>query len=267
MIDLHSHILPGLDDGSRNLDESLAMAKCAVADGITTMAATPHLFRKSVGDSDPDTARKKFGELKSLLAGERVSLDLHLGAEVHIMHNLPAFIREHGRRLAVNEGRYVLLEFPADHVFPGVRELFFDLMSEGFVPIIAHPERNSFFMHHPGLLYQLVQAGALCQLNGGSLTGLYGNRVRETAFLFLENNLLHLMGSDCHNLGSRRPELSGAVAEVAVRKGNRFAAAMVGESARAVLENRDVPRPHEALDPEAQRRSARFRLPLFFKRG
>jgi len=171
MIDLHCHILPGLDDGAKTLEHAIEMGRYAWDDGITKIVATPHLFRENISGADFATISKKREELGRAFEENGIPVELLTGAEVHISHNLIDEIKKNRKDLVINQGSYMFVEFPQDHVFVGVKGLFFDLMSEGITPIIAHPERNTVFMQNPFLLYELVQMGALAQSNSGSFTG------------------------------------------------------------------------------------------------
>lgn len=266
MIDLHCHILHGLDDGAKSLDEAVEMAKMAEKDGIKTIVATPHLFRGDFVPKDLGIIEKKIEELKYVLEKNNIDVKIIKGAEVHISHNLIDEIRKSRDYLVLNGSSYMFLEFPAGHVFSGVKELLFELMSEGIRPIIAHPERNYVFMRSPDLLYKLVQMGALTQANSGSYTGLYGRRVEEAAFRFLELHFTHFMGSDAHNPRSSSLWFSDAVREVEVRMGSEVANAFVNDNPHAVLNDNELPYLPHAVDPTEKERSFKIKIPRLFKR-
>ena len=266
MIDLHCHILPGLDDGAQTIEVSLGMARLAKNDGIETIVATPHLFKGDLPLPGVDAIEKKRNELEQLLGNSRVLISIKTGAEVHISHLLIDEIRQHREILVLNKSRYMFVEFPSHHVFPGVKNLFFELMSEGIVPIIAHPERNSVFAQDPGQLYDLVSMGAFAQANSGSLTGLYGRRASAAALCFLENNLIHILASDGHNTESFPPRLSAAVEQISTILGQEIAWRLVRDNPRAVLEDRDIPYYRPPEDPRRLKKSFRIRGPNFIKR-
>jgi protein-tyrosine phosphatase len=158
MIDLHSHILPGLDDGAQSMEESLEMAKIAERDGVEKIVATPHLFRGNfiyedlgiIGNfiyEDLGIIEIKRSELSQVLKENNIHVEILAGAEVHVSHNLIDEIRKNRENLVLNQSSYMVVEFPSDLIFSGAKNLFFELMSEGIIPIIAHPERNSVFIH------------------------------------------------------------------------------------------------------------------------
>ena len=266
MIDLHCHILPGVDDGSRSLEESLAMARIAASDGIATMVATPHLFRGNFESVDVAFIEERRRELRDALSNNGLRIEVKAGAEVHITHNLIEHVRTNRGSLVINDSSYMFIEFPSSHVFPGVKDFIFDLMSEGITPIIAHPERNYGFAQNPRLLYELVQMGVLAQANGGSLTGLYGRSVAKTAVRFLTWNLIHFLASDGHHPRSIPPRLAEAAKRAEAVVGKEEARHLVVENPRAVLDDRPIPYLPSPRDPEKMKRSFHIRIPSFFRK-
>ena len=264
MIDLHCHILPGLDDGAKTLDEALGMAGIAAEDGIETMVATPHLFR---GENPRDfgAVEEKRQELREALAARQIKLEVAPGAEVHICHNLVEELRMNRSRLVVNEGRYMFVEFPPDHIYRGAQRLFFELMSAGVTPVIAHPERNSVFGRHPELLYDLVAQGALVQSNSGSLTGIHGSQAGGRVLRFMELNLVHFIASDGHNARSVPPRLAEAARKTALLAGKDVSDALVLHNPRAVLNDQEIPYLPSPKDPRKSKRSFSIRIPKFLR--
>lgn len=265
MIDLHCHILPGVDDGPRDLEEALAMARVAAADGITAAAATPHVFRGVFPPVDLGAFAALRGELAAAISAAGIELSLFAGAEAHVSHDLAAALRNHREALTLGAGSCFFLEFPAEHVLPDVKAFIFSLTSEGFTPIVAHPERNAVFARRPELLCELEEMGVLAQINGGSLLGLYGAAVREAAVRFLGWNLVQVIASDGHDAGTRAPRLSEAVREAARIVGDSAAAAMVLDNPRAILEDREPPYHPEPALPAAGRGGPRLRLPRWLR--
>ena len=267
MIDLHCHILPGLDDGASSLDESMEMAKAALQDGITAVVATPHLFRGGFSTDDLGVIEGKRRELNDALARSNVAVEIKSGAEVHISHNLISEIRAHRQSLALNGSGYMFIEFPSGHIYSGAKNLIFDLMSEGVIPIIAHPERNAVFACDPGLLYDLVQMGALAQGNGGSLTGLYGREAGQAITHFLRWNLIHFLASDAHNSTSMAPRLAEACKSAETAVGKEGARCLVQDNPLAVLEDREIPYCPQPVDPRKAKKSLSLRIPSFLRRS
>jgi protein-tyrosine phosphatase len=174
-------------------------------------------------------------------------------------------VERNRKRLVVNNSAYMFIEFPADHVFPSVRGLIFELMSAGILPIIAHPERNVVLAQKPELLYELVRMGALAQANRGSFLGFYGRMAADAAGRFLEYNLVHFIASDGHNTGSLAPILSDAVGRAEILVGSEGALALVEANPRAVLEDRELPYLPSPVDPRKSRKSFPLRVKGLFK--
>ncbi len=266
MIDIHSHILPEVDDGAKDLKTALEMARMAVDDGIKKMIATPHLFRGSFSASGfgaIEKARKKFTKA---LKEHDIPLEILPGAEVHISHNLIEEIKSDRRFLVLNQSRYMFIEFPADHVFSGVKDLIFELMTEGIIPIIAHPERNSVFSRNPNFLCELLQMGALSQVNQGSFNGVYGGRVQDAVFRFLERGCVHFIATDCHNTWVIQPRLSEAARKAGEVIGEENARALVEDNPLCVVEDRDISYIPELQEAEAKKKTFKIKLPSFMKK-
>ena len=266
MIDLHCHILPGLDDGSPDMEVSLAMARLAAKDGISDIVATPHLFRGASNLTDFGLLAKKHKEFQAALEREAIPLAIHCGVEIRFSHNLLEEIKTHRRNLVLAGSSYIFVEFPFDYVYTGAKDVFFQVMSEGLIPIVTHPERISTFISHPELLYEMVEMGALVQANAGSLLGHYGSRTRDAVMLFLRLNLVHFIASDGHNTDSRPPVLSAAVRSAEPIVGPEAAGAMVRDNPRAVLEDKPLPFLPEPVHPQTSvEKHLRLKLPSFLR--
>jgi len=266
MIDLHCHILPGLDDGAKSLEEAVEMARIAEEEGIERIVATPHLFRENYLYEDLSIIEEKRKELHRALEASNIHVELFCGAEVHIAHNLMEEIMKNRESLVIDRSSYMFVEFPSRHVFSGVKELFFELMSEGIIPIIAHPERNSVFVRNPSFLYELVQMGSLAQANSGSLSGIYGREAAQAVLRFLEMNLIHFIGSDGHNTDALAPRLSEARERAERIIGKEGATALVKDNPGAVLEDKPIPYQPEAVNPSKKERRLPFKTSIFKRR-
>lgn len=266
MIDIHCHILPGLDDGAQDMTEAVHMARIAKKDGIEAIIATPHIFRGTFNYEDLNIIEWKRRQLAEELAKNRIDIRLYAGFEVHVSHDLLEEVRRHKRYLTLGESDYMFMEFPADHVFRGVKQLLFDLMSEGITPVIAHPERNSVFIHHPELLYELLMKGALAQANGGSLLGLYGHESEAAVMRFLEWNMIHFIASDGHNTRSMAPRLSDARQKAAGLVGEGKALALVEDNPRCIIENKVFYPDEDPVNPAGHERKLKLKLPRLFKK-
>lgn len=208
MIDLHGHYLPGVDDGAENLEQSLAMLRHAEADGIEAVVATPHACGNTCKVKDLETLRRGYEKWQASLKKSGLALRILPGAEVYFTSELLPILRDHRELLTINNSSYLLLEFPPDYVYAHSKEFIFKIMTEGFIPIISHAERNSEIQRSPAVLRDLVKTGALCQVNAGSLRGDFGNSARQSAYELIKGNLVHVIASDAHDLKSRKPELA-----------------------------------------------------------
>ncbi|MFW6161018.1 MAG: tyrosine-protein phosphatase [Acidobacteriota bacterium] len=266
MIDLHCHIFPGLDDGSQTMEESLEMARIAEKDGIEKMVGTPHLFRDNFFYKDLGIIESKRREFIKVLEKNNIRTEVFGGTEVHISHNLIHEIRKNKEALVLNQSSYMFVEFPAEHVFSGIKNLFYELMSEGIIPIITHPERNSVFIRNPALLFDLIQMGGLSQVNSGSFSGIYGEKARDTVGDFIELGLVHFIASDCHNTHSIAPRLSEAVSKAANIVGKEKAYSFVWDNPQAVLDDKQIPYLPCPVNPREKERSFKIKIPRIFKR-
>ncbi|MEN8155191.1 MAG: CpsB/CapC family capsule biosynthesis tyrosine phosphatase [Acidobacteriota bacterium] len=208
MIDLHTHIIPEVDDGSSSLEESLEMLKIAEADGITKMVATPHTFSFASKVDKPLRLKAAFSKLKKEIEKSDISIEIFMGSENYLVSGLRENIKKCRKILTINNSDYFLLEFPMNFIYPGTKEFIFDILNDGFIPVICHPERNTVIQEDISILYDLLVAGALCQVDAGSLNGSFGTLPGETADKLLKFNLVHTIASDCHNTGTRPPGLS-----------------------------------------------------------
>lgn len=208
--DLHSHILPKLDDGAESWEESLAIAREAVSDGVTNLVATPHYGRIS----SPDVIKKSRDLIKQLqkrLNEENIPLEVELGFEVFLSFETLEKIKTEGEKLTIGRTKFVFIEFSFLFLYPNATQMIETIVESGFIPIIAHPERNETLASRPELLYDLIKAGALSQVNTGSLLGDFGARAKKAGFLFLEHSLAHVVATDAHNTSSRPPVFSPAI--------------------------------------------------------
>jgi len=215
MIDLHCHILPGIDDGASDLTESLALLQLAVADGITQMVATPHI-NPGYFDNNKQTIQQALTTLRQALVTHHLPIDIAAAAEIRVTADLmPAF--EQGLLPVLGHWQQqpvLLLEFPHSHIPAGSDKLVKWLRQRGVVPMIAHPERNRDVQHDPKILAPLIRAGCLFQLTASSLLGDLGERHQECALWLLQQRLFTVMATDSHNLLRRPPKLAAARAEV-----------------------------------------------------
>lgn len=202
MIDLHCHILPGVDDGSQDMQESMAMAKQAVEAGITHLFATPHHLNESYVNVKDDIIDRVI-KLNDCLQQENIPLSVHPGQEVRIHRDIFTSL-EKGEILTLDDnGTYLLLELPSGKAPTYTQEVIYELLLKGITPIIVHPERNKELLEDHKLLFELVQEGALTQLTSSSIIGLFGKNVQSFSKKIIEHNLAHFVATDAHNIGTR----------------------------------------------------------------
>ncbi len=237
MIDLHSHILPGVDDGAQNLEDSLAIARSCVEDGIEVVAATPHV--RDDYPTDPEAMERLVGELRQALVADGIPLDVRKGGEIAIewLERLsPDELRRFG--LAGNPG-YLLVEFPYYGWPRSLGTRVEELRAHGVTAVVAHPERNADVQSFPDRLGPIVEAGALVQVTAASLDGRLGSAPRETALRLIELELAHLLASDAHHAGVRE---AGMAAAVRVVRDERLARWLAHDVPRAIVTGTPLPR-------------------------
>ncbi len=248
MIDIHCHILPGIDDGASDLRESVEMAKTALADGITAVAATPHT-QNGVYENAGNAIKESCDNLRKVFRREGIGLDLYPGAEVHLCRGMAEKI-ETGEILTINDNRrYLLLEFPAHMDFAVCKREIFELGLANIVPVIAHPERNAFFHFHFEAILELIELGCLVQITALSLTGGMGKGPAELSRKMVEMRIAHVIASDSHSPEMRSPKLSEAFAAAAKILGSEEEAEkLVTERPSSIVrgEGMEVPRPRTA---------------------
>ena len=205
MFDLHSHLLPGIDDGAPDLETSLAMARAFVDQGVECVACTPHILPGLFHNTGPQI-RKAVAELQLRLEDAGIPLKLVTGADNHIV---PDFVDglKRGHLLTLADTAYVLVE-PPHHVAPArVEELFFAILLAGYVPVLTHPERLTWIENKYDVMERLASRGVWMQITSGSLTGSFGRRPRYWAERMLEEGLVHILATDAHNMKGRPPDL------------------------------------------------------------
>lgn len=213
MIDIHSHILPCLDDGSKDLDESIEMAKLAVSEGITKIIATPHHKNRDY-NNPKEKILQQVEILNSALSQHKIPLTILPGQEPRIYGEM---IEEYecGDVLTLNDGgKYLFIEFPTGHVPRYSEQLLFDIQLKGLTPVIVHPERNSEIIENPDMLYKFVKNGACTQITSSSVTGHFGKKIKKFTMQLVESNLTHFVASDAHNLSSRPFRMREAYSEL-----------------------------------------------------
>jgi len=225
VIDLHCHILPGIDDGATDVSVSLAMARAAVGQGVSVVACTPHILPGLYHNSGP-AIRQATQQLQGVFQQEGIPLQLVTGADVHMTPDFVGGLRA-GRLLSIADSRYVLVEPPHHTAPPQLEDFFFNLVVAGYVPILTHPERLSWVPSRYQMIKRLVQGGVWMQLTAGSFAGAFGRNALYWAERMLDDGCVHLLASDAHAAERRPPNLAVGRDIVAKRVGAEEAQCLV----------------------------------------
>lgn len=196
MIDIHSHILSGIDDGAQDIEESIQMLKEAYEIGFTNIISTSHYIEESY-TTDKIQREELIKVLQDNLERENINIKIHNGAEAYITPNLKELI-EKEKIPTINHTKYVLIELPMHSEIIYLDSIISDLMNQGLIPIIAHPERYSYVQKRPKILSNLIEEGVLFQANYGSIIGNHGREAEKTVRKLLKNNMIHFFGTDSH---------------------------------------------------------------------
>lgn len=243
MIDLHAHLLPGVDDGPSTWQEALEMLRIAQEDGVKTLVATSHQEGLDGYHNTDAELTRSTEELQRRAQESGMAVTLLPGGEVRASPDLVARLERKEALTLADGGRYLLLEFPASEVPLYTNQLLFELQVHGITPIIAHPERNAGFAERPEALVPLVEAGALVQLTAASLSSRVSVETRTLAVLFLTHNLAHVLASDAHSATRRPPVLARYVSRVAAIVGEERALSLVKGTPERIVRGESVVAP------------------------
>ncbi len=254
MIDLHSHILPAIDDGAATLATSLEMARTAVADGITTVAATPHSPDSLAGKRySVELLDERLATLREALAQEQIPLTIVRGTEITIASDLVPRLRK-GELLTYEGCKALLLECPGSHMPDELPDVIFQLQAAGYRVLLAHPERLREVQREPGVLAPLVERGALVQITAEALLGQRGETWEQTSHALVQRGLAHVLASDAHGIPPRRPlQLAAARDRAAQLVGQPLAHALVHDIPDALLHDRAIQLPPPQSTPHSKK--------------
>ncbi len=243
MIDMHTHLLYGVDDGPQTIEGTIQMVKAAVEEGITDLIVTPHAYNPKY-NVERDVIYRQINELTDIVKQLAYPLRLHTGQEIHLHEHLIENILL-GEAITLAKSRYLLLEMPFYIVPAYTFQIIQTLIEHGYTPIIAHPEKNRAIAENPRILKQLIHQGALAQITAGSLTGHFGKHAQKTALQLVQANLIHCYGSDAHNLSSR-PFLFSKGLDILEKKVHRELVDILLENNRRILHDETL----TILEPE-----------------
>lgn len=253
MIDLHCHILPGIDDGAQTIDDSLDMARMAVEQGITHILCTPH-HNNGKYDNLAGQVITHVADLQKELDLNNIPLTLFEGQEVRIGGDLLEQIQADDILFTDLANRYILIEFPTNDIPAYTERLFFELLEAGHTPVIVHPERNSKFIQDPNRLLPFLEMGVLTQLTAPSYVGVFGKQIERTAKQMVAHKMIFMMASDAHNINKRGFFMKKAYEAIGKDMGEEHVASMQ-QMARDILNGDAVKRPDFK-----EIRSKKFRL-------
>ncbi len=244
MVDIHHHLLWGLDDGAKDFETSIAMAKASAADGVTHVVCTPH--SNGVFAYEPEANAEKMAELQARLDAEGVKLTIGIGCDFHLSYDNIVDVKANPLRYSVNGLGYLMVEIPDYGVPRGLTETFYELQLVGLTPILTHPERNPTLQQDEDRLAEWMRGGLLVQVTGDSVTGRMGKKAEKMAHQLLEKRWVHFLATDAHNVTSRPPRLSEARDLVAKKYGEDYAVKLTTIHPQAVFEGKSF-EPDEPL--------------------
>lgn len=236
MVDIHCHILPGLDDGAENLEMSRAMADMAMAEGITHIVGTPHASPNH--PFNPAIVKQRLAELQARYVGR---LTLATGCDFHMSFENLEDIRHEPERYTINQKNYLLVEFADYSIPPAMDHALHRLRLAGLHPIVTHPERNPLIRAQPDHLYRWLRQGCYAQVTAQSVLGQFGRAAQQMADLWLRAGAVHFIASDAHNVSSRPLRLKDAYKQVLNGYGENTARALLMDNPLAAFEGRPLP--------------------------
>jgi protein-tyrosine phosphatase len=235
VIDIHHHCLPDVDDGPREWDEAVAMCRMAADEGIETIVCTPHVLRGRWRTAPPAELEARIATLRDKVGA---TPRLLLGSEYFFAHDVAEVLKAGNAIVPLAGSRYVLMELASNNVPPLLDQPLYRMQLEGWIPIIAHPERNIVFQAKPELLASLIEIGARFQVTAGSLTGEFGSAAQKAAEAWVSAGLVHFVATDAHNTTKRPPKVRAAIDALRSIAGEAVAEALARRNPAAVIENR-----------------------------
>ena len=259
MVDIHCHILPGLDDGADTLETSIQMAEMAIAEGVTHVVGTPHA--NSQYKFDPELIRQRRDELQSAVGNRLI---LATGCDFHLSYENLQDIQKNPKKYTINQKNYLLVEFADFAIPPSMDDNLHQLQLMGLSPIITHPERNALLRAQPERMYRWLHQGCYVQITALSILGRFGSAALQCAEDWLDADRIHFVASDAHNLKGRPLQLRAAFDKVAERRGEAVAQALFQDNPLAAFEGRGLAYEPEQADPSAKPPQYRRKRFIFF---
>jgi protein-tyrosine phosphatase len=246
MVDIHHHLLWGLDDGAKDIETSIAMAKASAEDGVTHIVCTPH--SNGTYDFQPELNAAKVKELQEHLKAEGVEINIGLGCDFHLSYDNILDAKDRPARYSINGLGYLMVELPDYGVPRGITETFYELQLAGLTPVLTHPERNPTLQNDLPRLAEWLRGGVLVQVTGDSVTGRMGKTAQRIAHELLAKRWVHFLATDAHNVTSRPPRLSESRDVVARKYGEAYAESLVVTNPLAAYKGQPFEAVEEPID-------------------
>lgn len=238
MIDVHSHILYGIDDGSKSIEESLEILKEEVKFGVTDVILTPHYIKDSKYNANNKLKEKIFKDLKKKVKEEKININLYLGNEVYIDEGIPSLLKNEIK--TINKTKYILVELPLNNEYKIIDDVLNEIKVNGLIPIIAHPERYSSYYGNFDFFNHLIQNGCLLQGNIGSLAGKYGKNAKKMLKNLLKRDMITVIGTDVHHSGSSILNINVEKSLKKIVKDSQKIEALIFGNAMKIIKNENI---------------------------
>jgi protein-tyrosine phosphatase len=245
MIDVHSHILPNIDDGSRSIEETFNLIKEAKEAGFEGIVCTSHYMENYYETNRPER-EVWINAIHENLENKNIDMNLYLGNEIYMSDNIIELL-EDGKATTMNDTSYVLFELPMNAEPINLYDMVYEMQQYKIVPILAHPERYSFVQTDPELIYDLIDKGVLMQANYGSIIGQYGKKAQMIVQKFLENNMIHMLGTDVHRQNTIYPKIPEIILELKSLIGEEKVKELTTINPELVINNKriDIRKPYK----------------------
>ena len=239
MIDIHSHILNNVDDGSKSLENTIEILKKAEQAGFSDIVLTPH-YIEGYYENTKSLIKEKIAELKKELYKQDIIVELHQGNEIMLTENTPKLLNE-SKIATIANSRYVLFEVPLSNRMLNLEQIAYVLKANGYIPILAHPERYAFIQEDPNEIIDIIKLGVLIQSNYGSFIGQYGRTAKEVVEVLLENHLINFLGTDVHRHGGIFENINEILRRIrSISEDERYINEITSVNQRKVLNDLDI---------------------------
>lgn len=212
MIDLHSHVLPGIDDGAKDIKTTLEMLEIAVEDGIKKIIATPHYY-KGYYENNYEDICKLTNQVNCITKEKALDITVIPGQEIFLDKHTLEMYRQ-GTIKGIGGTKYMLIELPMENMPKDALDIIYELKIEGIKPIVAHPERYNYIIESPSKINDFIREGCLFQINSGSIKGIFGKKIKKTSEILIQNGICDFIASDAHTTGSRSPRVKDALEQL-----------------------------------------------------